>query len=72
VAGGTPAILDAPALYHPTLRPGLHLLSRTFATELLGRGIDVETVRQLVGCSEKGKGRSWPIAEWRLWAIRMV
>jgi len=45
-------IFKRAALYHPTLRPGLHLLRRTFATELLGRGVDVETVRQLGGWSD--------------------
>ena len=39
-------------LYRPSLRPGLHVLRRTFATELLGKGVDVETVRQLGGWSD--------------------
>jgi integrase len=37
------------ALYDPALKPGLHMLRRTFATQLLAAGADIETVRQLGG-----------------------
>ncbi len=36
-------------LYDPASKPGLHMLRRTFASELLGRGVDIETVRELGG-----------------------
>lgn len=39
-------------LYDKATKPGLHQLRRTWATEMLGRGADIETVRQLGGWSD--------------------
>ena len=36
-------------LYVPKRKPGLHMLRRTFASQLLERGADIETVRDLMG-----------------------
>lgn len=36
-------------LYDPERKPGLHMLRRTWASNLLARGADLETVRQLGG-----------------------
>jgi integrase len=44
-------VFQAAGLYEPAAKPGLHALRRTWATELLGRGADIETVRQLGGWS---------------------
>jgi integrase/recombinase XerC len=44
-------IFQAAGLYEPAAKPGLHALRRTWATELLSRGADIETVRQLGGWS---------------------
>ena len=36
-------------LNDPEKKPGLHMLRRTFATRMLQKGVDLETVRQLMG-----------------------
>lgn len=36
----------------PDLKPGLHMLRRTFASRLLGAGVDLETVRELGGWAD--------------------
>lgn len=36
-------------LYIPDRKPGLHMLRRTFASRLLAKGADIETVRDLMG-----------------------
>ena len=41
----------AAELYDPELRPGLHALRRTWASQLLKLGADVETVKELGGWS---------------------
>ena len=46
------ATFKAAGLYNPDDKPGLHMLRRTWATELLGRGADIETVRQLGGWAD--------------------
>lgn len=39
-------------LYDRETKPGLHQLRRTWASELLGRGADIETVRELGGWAD--------------------
>lgn len=51
VCGQIREVFQAAELYEPAAKPGLHALRRTWATELLGRGADIETVRQLGGWS---------------------
>jgi integrase len=45
-------VFRAADLYDRANKPGLHQLRRTWATELLGRGADIETVRQLGGWAD--------------------
>ena len=62
IEGGPRRLVSAPVrrvfkeagLYNPEHKPGLHSLRRTWATELLGQGADIETVRQLGGWSTIG------------------
>jgi integrase len=39
-------------LYDPDTKPGLHMLRRTFASRLLQKGVDIETVRELGGWAD--------------------
>jgi integrase len=39
-------------LYDPAKKPGLHMLRRTFASNLLARGVDVNTVREMGGWAD--------------------
>lgn len=48
---GVRRIFKNAGLYQPERKPGLHMLRRTWATELLAAGADIETVRQLGGWS---------------------
>lgn len=43
---------QAAGLYDPAMKPGLHMLRRTFASTVLGNGADVETVRELGGWAD--------------------
>jgi len=45
-------VFQAAGLYDPAMKPGLHMLRRTFASTVLGNGADVETVRQLGGWAD--------------------
>lgn len=49
VAYGVRKAFKAAGLYVPQRKPGLHMLRRTWATELLAAGVDIETVRQMGG-----------------------
>jgi integrase/recombinase XerD len=46
------AAFRAAGLWDPERKPGLHMLRRTFASTLLTRGVDVQTVRELGGWAD--------------------
>lgn len=49
---GIRACYRAAGLYDPARKPGLHMLRKTCATEMLGRGVDIETVRKIFGWAD--------------------
>lgn len=46
------AVFKRAGLSDPAIKPGLHLLRRTFASQLLANGVDIETVRELGGWAD--------------------
>jgi site-specific recombinase XerD len=55
VADFTPEVREAfvvAGLWDADRKCGLHMLRRTFASRLLGSGVDIETVRELGGWAD--------------------